>query len=182
MGEVSAFLHEGRAFLTGFFKHFPKCAPSCAVLILLLSTRNGPYSRSCQVAMATKVSVGVQDSEVEILLLHQLSTSNSYVLLQTSTPFIKFSRHVKWKAVSKRLTICNLAGKYENITCFTPFKPLLVHLFTSLRFTFYLLCNLYFYNIERTAHVIKLSLNNGSSKKERGQRQRMQKGADCDIV
>ena len=27
-----------------------------------------------------------------------------------------------------------------------------------------------------------LGLSNGPSKKERGQRQRMQKGADCDIV
>ena len=37
-------------------------------------------------------------------------------------------------------------------------------------------------SVKRGYHVSKDILSNGLSKKERGQRQRIQKGADCDIV
>ena len=67
-----------------------------------LNTRNRVYFRCCQVAMATKMSVGVQ--ALWLISWNVVGTFQEVaVVLQTSKLFIKFSVSGKWKTLSNHI-------------------------------------------------------------------------------
>ena len=74
---------------------------------------------------------------VERLLQHQLSTSNSNLLLQTSKPFIKFSCNGKWKTVSIYLNSIEPGKASNTVICTTNATSLALDIFLLLASTVY---------------------------------------------